>query len=98
MRQIEHKEAYAIVTKYLENQVDILNLKNFRKMKRFKNRKVENFYKFTVDLLCLDLVFDLNSDDRVKNVYWSASMPPPGAGIDGVSMRFKIYIQYTGEE
>ena len=34
------------------------------------------------------------SDKRIKNVYFNPSVPPPGSGVDGISMRYKIYIEY----
>ena len=91
---IDPKQAYEIILKYTKGQEKILNLKNFRKVTRFQGQKPVNMYKFTVDLLLIELIFDLNSDENVETVMWNASMPPPGAGIDGVSMRYKVYIQF----
>lgn len=93
-RLLSHTDAMNIVLKYTKGQEKILNLKNFRKVTRFQGQKPVNMYKFTVDLLLIELIFDLNSDEHVETVMWNASMPPPGSGIDGVSMRYKVYIQF----
>tara|TARA_A100001011_G_scaffold244765_1_gene252786 strand:- start:656 stop:985 length:330 start_codon:yes stop_codon:yes gene_type:complete len=77
---------------YLEEYNDIIDFRNHRKFKKLGNRK--NVYRFTVKLITLDFLEKVAKDKRVKNIMFSPSTPPPGAGIDSISMRYKIYIEY----
>jgi len=31
---------------------------------------------------------------KIKNVFFTAAAPGPGQGMDGISMNYKVYIQY----
>jgi hypothetical protein len=33
-------------------------------------------------------------DPAVANVFFNPSIPPPGTGMDGISLRYKIYVEY----
>lgn len=54
----------------------------------------ENFYRFTVNIMSLDLLISLMEHEKVKNVFFTAAAPGPGQGMDGISMNYKVYIQY----
>jgi hypothetical protein len=93
-RKKKHKteeESLAILQKHFESENnEILNFKNHRKW----NLK-PNVYRFTVDLISLEFIISLMEDEEVKNVYWNASIPPPGMSMDSISMRYKIYVEYN---
>tara|TARA_Y100000114_G_C11696852_1_gene296440 strand:- start:517 stop:807 length:291 start_codon:yes stop_codon:yes gene_type:complete len=54
----------------------------------------ENFYRFTINIMSLDLLISLMEHEKVKNVFFTAAAPGPGQGMDGVSMNYKVYVQY----
>ena len=84
-------ESLEIISKYINREGnDILNFKNHRKW----NLK-PNVYRFTVDLISLEFIISLMEDEAVRNVYWNASIPPPGGSIDSISLRYKIYVEYN---
>ena len=84
------QQSLDILTKYIEKEEnDILNFKNHR-----KHNIRPNTFRFTIDLISLEFIISLMEDDAVKNVYWNPSAPPPGTGIDGVSLRYKVYVEY----
>lgn len=84
------EESLQIISKYLQREGDeILNFKNHR-----KHNVRKNFFRFTVDMISLELIISLMEDEKIKNVYWNPSVPPPGAGVDGVSLRYKVYVEY----
>jgi|TARA_B100000927_G_scaffold222688_1_gene182553 hypothetical protein len=85
------KQSKTLIQDYIEEYQDIID---FRNHKKYKLGNRDNVYRFTLKLLSLDLLGKLSKDKRVKNVMFSPSTPPPGAGIDSISMRYKVYIEY----
>ena len=45
--------------------------------------------------MSLDFLISLMEDEKIKNVYWNPSTPPPGGSIDSISMRYKVYVEYN---
>ena len=86
------EESEELLRDYLKEYSDIIDFRNHREFKKLGNRK--NVYRFTVKLISLDFLEKVAKDKRVKNIMFSPSTPPPGAGIDSISMRYKIYIEY----
>ena len=86
----EH-ESLRILKKYLERSQDneILNFKNHR-----KHDIRPNVYRFTVDLISLEFLISIMEDEKVKNVYFNPSIPPPGGSVDSISLRYKVYVEY----
>jgi hypothetical protein len=82
-----------LINEYLSEYHDIVDFRNHKEYKKLGNRK--NVYRFTVKLITLDFLEKVAKDKRVKNIMFSPSTPPPGAGIDSISMRYKIYIEYN---
>ena len=80
-----------LITDYVSEYLDIIDLRNHKK---YKLSKRTNVYRFTVKAISLDFLQKVASDKRVKNVFFSPSTPPPGGGFDSISMRYKIYIEY----
>ena len=85
------EESVALIEKYIEPYRDIIRFKNHKKYP-IENRK--NTYRFTARLISLDFLLKMAEDKRVKNVFFSPSTPPPGQGVDSISMRYKIYVEY----
>ena len=90
VKEITIEESEKIITSYIgEEEGKAMDFKNHRKHPLFKNT-----YRFTVSLISLDFLISLMEDDNIQNVYFNPSAPPPGTGIDGISLRYKVYVQY----
>ena len=92
-KSVEYTEQQSlqIISKYIQKEGDeILNFKNHK-----KHNIRKNVFRFTVDMISLELIISLMEDENIKNVYWNPSVPPPGAGVDGVSLRYKVYVEYN---
>jgi hypothetical protein len=85
------EQSLEIIKKYIEiDGNEILNFKNHR-----THRLRPNVFRFTVDLISLEFIISLMEDEEVKNVYWNATIPPPGGSIDSISLRYKVYVEYV---
>ena len=51
-------------------------------------------YRFTVNIMSLDLLITIMEHDQVQNVYFTSAAPAPGHGLDGISMNYKVYVKY----
>tara|TARA_Y100000114_G_C11691196_1_gene293664 strand:- start:419 stop:754 length:336 start_codon:yes stop_codon:yes gene_type:complete len=85
------KQSEEFLLSVLEDYKDLVDFKNH---KNYKLGNRDNVYRFTIKLLSLDMLVKVGSDKRVKNIFFSAANPPPGGGIDSISMRYKVYIEY----
>lgn len=87
---ITKEESLKIINKHIsEDDSKIMDFKNHR-----SHNLMDNCYRFTVSIVSLDFLISLMEDEQVKNVFFNPSIPPPGSGIDGVSLRYKIYVQF----
>ena len=89
-RDLTEEEAKTIIATTASKDVDIINIKNHRKVKLLRS----NTFRFTVDLLSLDFLISLMENKQVKNVYFNPSIPPPGGSTDSISLRYKVYVEY----
>ena len=89
MRSLTLEESHEIITRHIDIEDEFLSFKNHKK---FDSK--ENTYRFTINLVSLDFLIALMEEESVENVFFSPSVPPPGSTTEGVSMRYKIYIQY----
>jgi len=92
-RDFTAQESHALLVQYFDQESEILSFSNHRKYSRLKNT-----FRFTVNAISLNLLMNLMSDPEVLNVFFNPAMPPPGTGIDGASLRFKVYIEYHQKE
>ena len=88
-KEIPLEESFKIISKYAKEDNEILNFKNHR-----KHPLRENTFRFTVDLISLEFLISIMEDEKVKNVYFNPSIPPPGGTIDSISLRYKVYVEY----
>tara|TARA_B110000467_G_C18120261_1_gene367427 strand:+ start:330 stop:614 length:285 start_codon:yes stop_codon:yes gene_type:complete len=93
MRDITLEESYEVITRHLDIEDEFINFKNH---KRYERR--ENTYRFTVNLVSLDFLIALMEEKSVDNVFFNPSVPPPGSTTEGVSLRYKVYVQYDKVE
>ena len=90
LKELTVEESLEVLTPYIEKaENEIMNFKNHR-----KHNLRPNVFRFTVDLISLEFIISLMEDEKVKNVYWNPSVPPPGGSIDSISLRYKIYVEY----
>tara|TARA_Y100000592_G_scaffold101148_1_gene186026 strand:+ start:9965 stop:10285 length:321 start_codon:yes stop_codon:yes gene_type:complete len=54
----------------------------------------KNCYRVTIEILSIDSILKLMEHDRVKNVFWHPSYSPPGAGVDAIALRYRLYVEY----
>ena len=87
------EESIKIIKKYLDpEQIEIMDLRNHKQYSLSGNDKI---FRFTVKLMSLDFLISLMEDEKIRNVYWNPSTPPPGGSIDSISMRYKVYVEYN---
>tara|TARA_A100001015_G_scaffold321685_1_gene454098 strand:- start:11240 stop:11590 length:351 start_codon:yes stop_codon:yes gene_type:complete len=87
------EESYQVIDKHLGKHREILDFKNHRKYNKLKNT-----YRFTVNIISLNFLTNLMNDKEVVSVHFSPSIPPPGTGFDGTSLRYKVYVEYYEKE
>ena len=68
-----------------------INWENHRKV----NLNGLDCYRVTIEILSIDSILRLMEHDRVKNVFWHASYSPPGAGVDAIALRYRLYVEYV---
>lgn len=93
LREYTLEESYKVIEKYLGKHREILDFKNHRKYNKLKNT-----YRFTVNIISLNFLTNLMNDEEVLSVHFSPSIPPPGTGFDGTSLRYKVYVEYPEKE
>ena len=89
LRELQPKESMTILSAYIKDENEILGFKNHR-----KHNLKPNTYRFTIDLMSLEFLISLMEDERIKNVYFNPSIPPPGGTTDSKSLRYKVYVEY----
>ena len=86
------EESLKIIKSHLdEDQMEVMDFKNHR---AFPLKGKEGVFRFTVNLMSLEFLISLMEDEKVKNVYWNPSTPPPGGSIDSISLRYKVYVEF----
>ncbi len=58
----------------------------------------ENVFRFTVNILSIDMLHNIMEHEQVKNVYFTPAAAGPGQGMDGISMIYKIYVKFNPVE
>ena len=87
---LTEEDSLRILKKYIRDENEILNFKNHK-----KHNIRENTFRFTVDLMSLEFLISIMEDEKVKNVYFNPSVPPPGGSVDSISLRYKVYVEYN---
>lgn len=76
----------------------IVSGKDFVKVSAHKkfpyNGMGKNVFRFTVNIISLDMLISIMEHPQVVNVYYTPSMPGPDQGLDGISLIYKIYVRY----
>ena len=91
-KELTAAESLEIIKRNIEDD-PVLEFKNHR-----KHNLMRNTFRFTVALISLDFLISLMEEEEVMNVYFNPSAPPPGTGIDGISLRYKVYVRYHDRE
>ena len=95
LREYTIDESHDVIVKHLgtEQSKNMLDFKNHRKYNKLKNT-----YRFTVKIISLNFLTSIMNDEEVASVHFSPSIPPPGTGFDGTSLRYKVYVEYYEKE
>ena len=91
MRAVTEEESKEIISPFAEKEEFVI-ISDHRSFP-YKGLD-ENFYRFTVNIMSLDLLISLMEHKKVKNVFFTPAAPGPGQGMDGISMNYRVYIQY----
>ena len=88
-KEIDFDTAKEIVTTVLESREEFLgiNWNNFR--------KINDLYQTTMEKMSLDALITLLEHPDVKNVYFHPSVAPPGSGVDGIALRYRVYFEFN---
>ena len=87
------QESHDLISKYLTGESIFTEFKNHRKYNKLKNT-----FRFTTDTISVKALLNMSNDKQVSNIYYNPAMPPPGSGLDGASLRFKVYVEYHQKE
>lgn len=90
-RVLTPEESLSIIQPFFEND-KFLKIENHRYYP-YKDLG-ENVYRFTVNILSLDILASLMEHPQIKDVYFHPAAPNPGSGIDGISLIYKVYLRY----
>ena len=88
-KELTLEESLEVLEKYAADDV-MLQFKNHR-----KHDEKPNVFRFTISVLSLDFIISLMEDEKIKNVYWTASVAPPNASaVDSITLRYRIFVEY----
>ena len=90
---VTKEESLEILKRHLKD--DVIDMKNHRLAQELF---AENTYKFTIRMMSLELLIGIMEEEKVKNVFFHPAMPPPGGGVDSISLRYKVYVEYHSEQ
>ena len=96
-KKITEKESLEIIESIiLAEEKDFLNISAH---KRFPYKGFdENVYRFTVNIMSLDMLINLMEHPKVQNVYFNPCAAGPGQGTDGISMVYRVFVKYKSTE
>ena len=57
--------------------------------------KSESVCEMTMEKMSLDALITLLEHPDVKNVYFHPSVAPPGSGVDGIALRYRVYFEFN---
>ena len=90
-REVTTEELLAIL-KPLAEKEEFINFTGHRKVPL--KGLGEDVYRFTINIMSLDLLISIMEHDAVQNVYFTPSSPATGQGMDSISMIYKVYVKY----
>lgn len=93
MIELTLKESEEIIKEIIGEEYKFLNYKNHRKHTLDKNT-----FRFTIDFISLDFLLKAMEHAKIKDVFFNPSAPPPGGSVDGISLRYKVYLRYHFKE
>ena len=91
-KEITAKQSIEILKRIVGDETEFLGI-NWANHTKSPLRK--NLYKLTIEILSLETLIKLLEHERIKNVYFHPSVPPPGSGKDLLAMRYRLYVEYN---
>ena len=92
MRPVSEKESLRFLKTRIKN-AELLGI-NWANHRPASNVS-EDTYRFTAEMMSLDALIKMLEHQKVKNVYWHPSVAPPGKGVDGIALRYRVYVEYN---
>ena len=92
VRHVTEEESFNILKPYLSTGYKFIKWRDH--MPYHYNKFGGGVFRFTINMMSLDLLINIMEHDQVENVYFVAVAAPPGEGLDGISMNYKIYVKY----
>tara|TARA_B100000700_G_scaffold311168_1_gene392660 strand:- start:202 stop:501 length:300 start_codon:yes stop_codon:yes gene_type:complete len=91
-KRITFDEAKSLVQSILSDRSVFLgiNWNNFK-----KSTSEEGLYQITMEKMSLDALVTMLDDPRIKNVFFHPSVAPPGSGVDGIALRYRVYFEFN---
>tara|TARA_B100001250_G_scaffold340917_1_gene308724 strand:+ start:147 stop:458 length:312 start_codon:yes stop_codon:yes gene_type:complete len=90
-REITREESLEILRPLAEKEEFI----NFSGHRKFPHKNFgDNVYRFTINIMSLDLLISVMEHEQVENVFFTPSSPATGQGMDSISMIYKVYVKY----
>ncbi len=68
-----------------------INWDNYKQYEKFSN-----CYTVTAKVMSLRALVKLIEHKNVKEVFYHPSFSPPGAGMDPIALRYRLYVQFSG--
>tara|TARA_R100000734_G_C3229358_1_gene37975 strand:- start:80 stop:361 length:282 start_codon:yes stop_codon:yes gene_type:complete len=85
------KKTLMDIMELMEDEGDFLSL-NWNNFKENKERK--NTFQVTAEKISLDALVKLLDHPKIRNVFFHPSVAPPGIGVDGIALRYRIYFEF----
>ena len=91
MRHITEEETFDSLKPFMEKEKFVKCMNHMP----FPHRGFgDGTFRFTVNMMSLDLLISIMEHDLVENVYFTPVAPAPGKGLDGLSLNYKVYVKY----
>ena len=91
MKHITQEESYQILKPFMEKEKFVRCTNHMP----FSGRGFgAGVYRFTVNMMSLDLLISIMEHESVQNVYFTPVAPAPGKGLYGLSMNYKVYVKH----
>ena len=88
LRELTEEESFEILKPILEKDSFIVYNHHH------KTKKKPNTFMFTIQVMSLELLISVMEHERVKNVYFVSSVPPPGVALGPTELRYKVFVEY----
>ena len=90
-KEVDIDSAKEIISSILAEKEEFLGI-NWNNFKKTSDGPV---FQTTMEKMSLDALINLLDHPRVKNVFFHPSVAPPGSGVDGIALRYRMYFEFN---